>query len=94
MNYVLGLTRVSTPTYVLASALGSTPACVAFVHAGAMVGQAADPGSLMWREPALAVGGFALVVLTSAALILLARRALAARSHERAVTRLTGETRL
>ena len=87
MNYLLGLTAVSTRTYLLASLVGSTPACIFFVWAGTLVGDRGQlaraasasgaPTWALWTVAALTVGvTIALWVLCRRAV----RDALAARA--------------
>jgi uncharacterized membrane protein YdjX (TVP38/TMEM64 family) len=78
MNYLLGLTSVSTRTYLVASLVGSTPACLFFVWMGTLV---ADPDQLAHAASASGAPTWALyaVALVTAgvtvALWLLCRRA-------------------
>jgi uncharacterized membrane protein YdjX (TVP38/TMEM64 family) len=78
MNYLLGLTSVSTRTYLVASLIGSTPACVFFVWTGTLVAdrdqlaRAASAGG----APAWALWATAIVTIAVAvALWALCRRA-------------------
>ncbi len=79
MNYLLGLTGVSTRTYLLASLVGSTPACLFFVWMGTLVadrdqlaGAATTGGAPAWALWSAA----ALTVVAAVGLWLLARRAM------------------
>lgn len=67
MNYLLGLTPVSTPTYLVASAIGSTPPCLAFVWAGTLAAGGAGAPALRWI-------GFALTAVSAVGLVWVARR--------------------
>jgi uncharacterized membrane protein YdjX (TVP38/TMEM64 family) len=87
LNYALGLTRVRTRDYVLASFLGMLPGTVLYVYLGSLVtsvaqltrGQRPDAGLsgqvLFW-------GGLAATVLVTVYLTRLARRALDATLKE------------
>lgn len=77
MNYLFGLTTVSTRTYLLASLVGATPSCLLYAYAGTLaphVGALRD-GAAVPEAPLLA-GGLAAAFLSVAALTLAARRAL------------------
>jgi len=77
MNYLFGLTPVSTRTYLAASMVGATPSCLFYAYAGTLVPQLAAlrDGSAI-DEPLLLVSGIAAALLSLAVLTLMARRAL------------------
>lgn len=81
LNYALGVTRVSFPTYVAASFLGMLPGTFLYVSIGAAATSAAQLGHSRGPTAALWIGIAATLVVV-VVITLLARRALAAALHE------------
>lgn len=77
MNYLFGLTPVSTRTYLVASLVGATPSCLLYAYAGTLVPRVTalrDGGAI--DDPLVLASGVAAALLTLAALTMTARRAL------------------
>lgn len=76
-NYLLGLTPVSTFTYLVASTLGCLPGVVVIVYLGTLVPQAAELGDVsVTGGPWMLAAAIALSLVAYGAVILIARRAL------------------
>jgi uncharacterized membrane protein YdjX (TVP38/TMEM64 family) len=76
-NYLLGLTPVSTFTYLTASTLGSIPGVLLIVYAGTQVREASELDHVgVHQETLVLVAAIALVVVSYVAIALIARRAL------------------
>lgn len=87
MNYLLGLTSVSTRTYLVASLVGSTPACLFFVWTGTLVADrdqlaraASASGAPTWALWAAAALTLAVMLALWALCRRAVREALAART--------------
>lgn len=77
MNYLFGLTPVSTRTYLVASLVGATPSCLLYAYAGTLVPRVTalrDGGAI--DDPLVLALGLAAALLTLAVLTMTARRAL------------------
>jgi uncharacterized membrane protein YdjX (TVP38/TMEM64 family) len=77
MNYLFGLTPVSTRTYLLASLVGATPSCLLYAYAGTLVPQvtALRDGGVI-DDPLILFFGLGAALLSIAVLTVTARRAL------------------
>lgn len=87
LNYVLSLSKVSTRTYVVASALGMLPGTILFVYLGSLAGTAAEAahggaGPSTARIALLAAG----LVATIAVMVIVARVARRELARTRAVS--------
>lgn len=77
MNYLFGLTPISTRTYLVASLIGATPSCLLYAYAGTLVPQLTalrDGGAI--DDPLLLVSGISAALLSIAVVTVTARRAL------------------
>ena len=77
MNYLFGLTPVSTFTYLFASMIGATPSCLFYAYAGTLVPRltALRHGGVL-EDPLVLAAGIATALFALVVLTLVARRAL------------------
>lgn len=76
MNYLLGLSRVSTRDYLLATFLACIPNTLIFVYLGTAIPRLRDAGAGMWSQPAVVAALSALCLISLIGLGRAARAAL------------------